>query len=177
MPSRFVQRIRSRSFAERYLATAAIVWVLYGSLSAALLHTGLSTWVAGGLAYALALCVHFSLHRFLVFRRDELAYHHDLTTQVWRYLTTAVVQYAFTLAGTAIIVDRTDLHRSVAYVGCAAFAAVLNFLALKLLVFPHSDGGEPADPASADAFEVEPADPHAELRVQRRAESVAESTR
>lgn len=136
--------VRSRSFAERYLATAAFVWLVYGSLSAALLHTGLATWLAGGLAYAVALVLHFSLHRFVVFRKDELDYHHDLTTQVRRYLTTAAVQYAFTLAGTAFLVERADLHRAPAYVGCAAFAAVLNFLALKFLVFRHQDDEPPA---------------------------------
>lgn len=147
MPSPIIERIRRRSFAERYLATAAVVWLLYGTLSAALLHTGLATWLAGGLAYCLALCVHFSLHRFVVFRRDELEYHHDLSKQVTRYLLTAVAQYSFTLAGTALLVANTDLHRSVAYVGCAAFAAVLNFLALKLLVFPHaSDEAKPPSP-------------------------------
>ena len=157
MAASVITWIRSRSFAARYLATAAVVWLLYGSLSAGLLHTGLATWIAGGLAYAVALILHFSLHRFLVFRKDELEYHHDLTTQVRRYLTTAAAQYLFTLAGTAFLVDHTDLHRAPAYVGCAAFAAVLNFLALKFLVFAHLDE-EPLAPTHESRTEaaVEP---------------------
>lgn len=151
MRSRLLAVIRNRTFAERYLGTAAVVWVLYGSLSAALLHTGMPTWLAGGAAYAVALTLHFSLHRFVVFRKDELDYHHDLTTQLWRYLTTAVVQYAFTLIGTAQLVAHTDLHRAPAYVGCAAFAAILNFIALKFLVFRH--GGEPSESLAPEGRE------------------------
>lgn len=130
-------RIRRRSFAERYLGTAVVVWLLYASLSAVLLYTAIPTAVAGGMAYSLALALHFSLHRHVVFRKEEREYHHDLSSQFGRYLLTALAQYSFTLFGTTLIVRETSLHRAPAYVACAACAAALNFLVLRMVVFRH----------------------------------------
>jgi putative flippase GtrA len=120
--------------------------VRYGitSISAASVYIGLTLLLSGvagvpiqlaiPVAYALALCVHFSLQRWFVFRDAEafsLAIHH----QIGRYLVLAFSQYAITALATAYLPDAIGVPEQVVYVCTVLVLAAVAFILVRTRVF------------------------------------------
>lgn len=85
-------------------------------------------------AYLVAMCVHFTLQRFFVFANHD-TFVLALRPQIARYLVASGAQYLLIAALTAVVPPLTGIDDRVAYVGVVVFAAVANFLVLRMSVF------------------------------------------
>jgi putative flippase GtrA len=119
----------------RYLGAGGLVASVYLGLTLILSGpAGFPIQAAIPVSYATALCLHFSLQRWFVFRNAEefaLAMHH----QVGRYLLIALFQYACTAIATALLPDALGVSSQVVYVVTAVLLAGVTFLLLRTRVF------------------------------------------
>jgi len=102
----------------------ALFWILYDVLE-------FSFYLSFGVAYALALLIHFSANRYFTFASLATA----VSTQLMRYVGLLLANYVITAA---IGIMAVDLLHASPYVGVSiaiAFTMGFNFLLSKLWVF------------------------------------------
>jgi putative flippase GtrA len=122
----------------RFGASGALTAVTY--LGGTLLLSGplgISLQIAILVAYALSLCLHFTLQRYVVFR-DHDRFELELHRQAGRYLAVAGAQYAFTATVIAVVPGLLHVDERVVYVVTALFAATVSFVLLRTRVFHGS---------------------------------------
>jgi len=121
----------------RYVTAGGTVAAVYIGLTLALSGpVGLPIQAAIPIAYVTAICLHFTLQRWFVFRDASafaLAMHH----QVGRYLVLALVQYSLTALATAVLPDVLGLPDKVVYVCAVGAISFISFVVLRTHVF-HS---------------------------------------
>jgi putative flippase GtrA len=86
------------------------------------------------IGFTTAICVHFTLQRFFVWKRENryaLRTHH----QVARYLAVVGAQYGITAATTATLPEALGVPIREVYLTVAIFLAVTNFLVMRSRVF------------------------------------------
>ena len=119
----------------RFALSGIAVQGAYAALMAAfLLGASLPRQLALVLAYTGALIVHFTLNRQFVFARSD-GYAHGLSSHGKRYLVTAVVVYAVTALGLAVLPGALDVAPYLAWLMVTLAIGVLNFMLLGRFVF------------------------------------------
>ena len=123
----------------------------------AIVHVGIMTTLVGLLdapvqlslliAYCVAITLHFTLNRNLVFATDAgFALH--LSTQGVRYLGLALFSYVTTAISLAVLPDALGLPVLVVYLGTIACVSAINFALLQGLIFHSREA--PAQERPAD---------------------------
>jgi putative flippase GtrA len=90
--------------------------------------------LALAIGFVTAMLLHFTLQRFFVWmHHSEFAL--GLSSQVRRYLVVAGVQYAVTVAATAVLPRALDLPVTLVYYTTAIALAAVNFLVFRGGIF------------------------------------------
>jgi putative flippase GtrA len=119
----------------RFALSGIAVQAVYTlAMALALLALDLPRQAALLVAYGLALMVHFTLNRQFVFAREG-GYGLALSAQGGRYLVVAVVVYAVTAVGIAVLPGVLGVATFVVWLLLTGTIGVLNFLLLGRLVF------------------------------------------
>ena len=85
-------------------------------------------------AFLTALCTHFLLQRFFVFR-SRGAFHLTAGAQAGRYVVIGAIQYAITAAATAVLPGWLDVPEQAVYVVVVGLISAISFLLLRSRVF------------------------------------------
>ena len=99
---------------------------------------GVPIQVAIPIAFVTALCTHFTLQRFFVFR-SRTAFKLSAGHQAGRYVAVGSVQYAITAAATALLPGWLGVSERAVYVVTVAVISATTFLLLRSRVFHAHD--------------------------------------
>lgn len=118
----------------RYVVAGGTVTLVYVGITLILAGpAGVEIQIAIPIAYALSICLHFSLQRWFVFSDVEHAL--PLGAQLRRYLPAAAAQYAFTAITTAVLPSALGVPERLVYVAAALTSSGGTFLFLRARVF------------------------------------------
>lgn len=119
----------------RFALSGVAVQGAYALLMAVLLlGVDLPRQLALAVSYAGALIVHFILNRQFVFAPGD-GYAHGLSSHGMRYVLTAIVVYAITALGLAVLPEALGLTPYLAWLLVTMVIAVFNFALLGRFVF------------------------------------------
>jgi putative flippase GtrA len=100
------------------------------------------------LAYVIAICLHFTMNRNLVFATGH-GYALHLSAQGIRYLGLALFSYIVTATSVAVLPDVLGIPVLVVYLATIACLSVVSFTVLQGLIFHAGEEAEEADPRAA----------------------------
>jgi putative flippase GtrA len=119
----------------RFALSAVTVQVVYAALMAVfLLGLDLPRQAALAIGYSIALVLHFTLNRQFVFAPAD-GYTQGLTSHGSRYLASAVLVYAITAFGLALVPGALGIAPFIAWLLLATTIGALNFVLLGRFVF------------------------------------------
>jgi putative flippase GtrA len=134
----------------RFLLAGGFVAVVNLGTGAVLLAAGLPVQAAVGIAYAMSICVHFTLQRTFVFA-GEGGFALTLSQQLRRYAAMAAVQYPAT-AGLAALFVTAGLPDLAAVVATALLVTPVTYFVLRTRMFHRAAGDGPAAPPIGERF-------------------------
>ena len=119
----------------RFALSGVAVQGVYTALMAVLLvGADLPRQLALAISYTGALIVHFTLNRQFVFARSD-GYAHGLSSHGKRYVLAAIVVYAVTALGLAVVPEALGVAPFVAWALMMVVIAAFNFVLLGRFVF------------------------------------------